>query len=240
MKDETAALSDAVQFIESTDRALVPLILKLDRHIDLVIPRGGESLIRAVVAESTIPVLKHYTGNCHIYVDKATDGMEQLVKNVCVNAKTSYPGGAVCNAVEHILIHKDAAQRLLKPVCEALAAKEVEVRGFADGRVIDHHQIEAGGEIGEGRVGEGLQRALLPVDEDAGMQLREALRSGDHGEVAASVVPRNAGEFDHVLAATPCLGCEAMVHRAKFAGCMSTRLIPRSGMERTYERRDVL
>jgi glutamate-5-semialdehyde dehydrogenase len=125
----TDGLEDAVQFIESTDRALVPLILKLDKHIDLVIPRGGESLIRAVVAESTIPVLKHYTGNCHIYVDAATQGMEQMVADVCVNAKTSYPGGAVCNAVEHLLFHRDAAPRLLKGVCEALAAKGVEIRG---------------------------------------------------------------------------------------------------------------
>jgi glutamate-5-semialdehyde dehydrogenase len=123
------SLSDAVQFIESTDRALVPLILKLDKHIDLVIPRGGESLIRAVVADSTIPVLKHYTGNCHIYIDRATQGIEQMVADVCVNAKTSYPGGAVCNAVEHLLFHKDAAPKLLKPVCEALAAKQVEIRG---------------------------------------------------------------------------------------------------------------
>jgi glutamate-5-semialdehyde dehydrogenase len=123
------SLSDAVQFIESTDRALVPLILKLDKHIDLVIPRGGESLIRAVVADSTIPVLKHYTGNCHIYIDRATQGIEQMVADVCVNAKTSYPGGAVCNAVEHLLFHKDAALKLLKPVCEALAAKQVEIRG---------------------------------------------------------------------------------------------------------------
>jgi glutamate-5-semialdehyde dehydrogenase len=122
-------LADSVQFIESTDRALVPLILKLDRHIDLVIPRGGESLIRAVVADSTIPVLKHYTGNCHIYIDAATQGVEDLVRDVCVNAKTSYPGGAVCNAVEHLLFHKDAAPRLLKSVCEALAAKQVEIRG---------------------------------------------------------------------------------------------------------------
>src|SRR4051812_42012276 len=119
----------AVQLVESTDRALVPHLLKLDKHIDLVIPRGGESLIRAVVAESTIPVLKHFTGNCHIYVDRATEGMEQLIADVCVNAKTSYPGGAVCNAVEHLLFHQDAAPRLLKRVCEALAAKQVEIRG---------------------------------------------------------------------------------------------------------------
>jgi glutamate-5-semialdehyde dehydrogenase len=119
----------AVQLVESTDRALVPKLLKLNESIDLVIPRGGESLIRAVVSESTIPVLKHFTGNCHIYVDAATVGMDEQVRNICVNAKTSYPGGAVCNAVEHILFHKDAAPRLLKKVCEDLAAKGVEIRG---------------------------------------------------------------------------------------------------------------
>jgi glutamate-5-semialdehyde dehydrogenase len=118
----------AVQLVESSDRALVPHLLKLDKYIDLVIPRGGESLIRAVVKESTIPVLKHYTGNCHIYVDRATAGMERQVVDVCVNAKTNYPGGAVCNAVEHLLFHKDAAH-LIPGVCSALAAKQVEVRG---------------------------------------------------------------------------------------------------------------
>jgi glutamate-5-semialdehyde dehydrogenase len=118
-----------VQIVENTDRALVPMLLKLDKYIDLVIPRGGESLIRAVVADSTIPVLKHFTGNCHIYIDSAIDGMEQKVVDVCVNAKTSYPGGAVCNAVEHILVHRDSAAKVLKPICEALAKKEVEIRG---------------------------------------------------------------------------------------------------------------
>src|SRR5690606_6895140 len=74
----------AVQMIESTDRALVPPLLKLDRYIDLVIPRGGESLIRAVVAESSIPVLKHFTGNCHIYIDPSARAIEQQVREVCV------------------------------------------------------------------------------------------------------------------------------------------------------------
>lgn len=119
----------AVQFIESTDRALVPPLLKLDKFIDVVIPRGGENLIRAVVKESTIPVLKHFTGNCHIYIDAAAAGMEKQVRDICVNAKTSYPGGAVCNAVEHLLFHKDAAPSLLAKVCEDLAAKGVEIRG---------------------------------------------------------------------------------------------------------------
>jgi glutamate-5-semialdehyde dehydrogenase len=120
---------NAVQFVESTDRALVPDLLKLDRYIDLVIPRGGERLIRAVVKDSTIPVLKHFTGNCHIYIDSATHHMEQQVRDVCVNAKTSYPGGAVCNAVEKLLFHKDAASRLLPKVCADLATKGVEIRG---------------------------------------------------------------------------------------------------------------
>ena len=127
---KTAGVDEnVVQFVETTDRALLPLILKQDKYIDLVIPRGGESLIRAVVKESTIPVLKHYTGNCHIYIDSATLGMDELVRKVCVNAKTSYPGGAVCNAVEHLLFHKDAAPRLLASVCEALAKAGVEIRG---------------------------------------------------------------------------------------------------------------
>jgi glutamate-5-semialdehyde dehydrogenase len=127
----------AVQMVQSTDRALVPALLKQDRYIDLVIPRGGESLIRAVVADSTIPVLKHFTGNCHIYIDASAAAMEQQVREVCVNAKTSYPGGAVCNAVEHILVHADVAGRLLPAVCADLQARGVEVRG--DERVGAHY-----------------------------------------------------------------------------------------------------
>jgi glutamate-5-semialdehyde dehydrogenase len=125
----SAGMANAIQFIDNPDRSLIPHLLKLDQYIDLVIPRGGEGLIRAVVADSTIPVLKHFTGNCHIYIDADTDGMEQQVRDICVNAKTSYPGGAVCNAVETLLFHKDAAPKLLAQVCEALAAKGVEIRG---------------------------------------------------------------------------------------------------------------
>ena len=125
---EAGLPAGSVQLVESTDRSLVPHLLKLDKYIDLVIPRGGESLIRAVVRDSTIPVLKHFTGNCHVYVDSAIAGIEQQVRDVCVNAKTSYPGGAVCNAVEHLLFHRDAAH-LVPLVCADLASKGVEVRG---------------------------------------------------------------------------------------------------------------
>ncbi|HVT88749.1 MAG TPA: glutamate-5-semialdehyde dehydrogenase [Tepidisphaeraceae bacterium] len=122
-------LSAAVQFIDTADRALVPILLKQNQYIDLVIPRGGENLIRAVVADSTIPVLKHFTGNCHIYVDAGAETIESKAREICVNAKTSYPGGAVCNAVEHLLFHKDVAPKLLAKVCSDLAAKGVEIRG---------------------------------------------------------------------------------------------------------------
>jgi glutamate-5-semialdehyde dehydrogenase len=129
----TAALREskvdpaAVQLVESTDRALVPMILKLDKYIDLVIPRGGESLIRAVVKDSTIPVLKHFTGNCHIYIDSEIAGLEQQVRDICVNAKTSYPGGAVCNAVEHLLVHESVAKSVVPQICQDLAARKVEI-----------------------------------------------------------------------------------------------------------------
>ncbi len=119
----------AVQLIESTDRAIVPPLLKLDKYIDLVIPRGGESLIRVVVSESTIPVLKHFTGNCHIYLHADAGGMEDDARKICVNAKTGYPGGAVCNAVEKLLFHKDVAANLLPKICDDLTAKGVEIRG---------------------------------------------------------------------------------------------------------------
>src|SRR2546430_16373059 len=131
LSPQSSSLSHAVQLVESTDRALVPLILKLDKYIDLVIPRGGENLIRAVVKDSTIPVLKHFTGNCHIYVDAEVDEMDEQIARICVNAKTSYPGGAVCNAVEHLLFHEAVAPRLLPRVCAELAAKKVEIRGDA-------------------------------------------------------------------------------------------------------------
>jgi glutamate-5-semialdehyde dehydrogenase len=113
--------------VVNQDRALVPLILKQDKYIDLVIPRGGESLIRAVVKDSTIPVLKHFTGNCHIYIDSKIVGMDQQIRDICVNAKTSYPGGAVCNAVEHLLVHEAVALTLVPQICSDLAGKNVEI-----------------------------------------------------------------------------------------------------------------
>jgi len=117
---------NAVQLVPTTDRAAVGELLKMQGKIDVCIPRGGESLIRAVVEQAHIPVIKHYTGNCHVYVDADCD--EQMAVDICINAKTQRPG--VCNAAETILIHKDAAERgLLKKIGQALIKKGVELRG---------------------------------------------------------------------------------------------------------------
>ena len=133
---------DAVQVVDTTDRALLPLLLAQEKTIDLVIPRGGTSLIRAVVDGATMPVLKHFDGNCHIYVDAHAPDAAKVI-DVIVNAKTSYAGAAVCNAVEHLLIHQDVAPALMRPIVEALVAKQVEVRGDAATKSLVPSVIEA-------------------------------------------------------------------------------------------------
>jgi glutamate-5-semialdehyde dehydrogenase len=116
---------DAVQLVAPADRAAVGHLLQLDSLIDLVIPRGGESLIRRVVAEARMPVLKHYQGNCHVYVDRAADlGMAE---RILVNAKCQRPG--VCNAAESLLVHSDVAAAFLPPAAKSLRQNGVEMRG---------------------------------------------------------------------------------------------------------------
>ncbi len=99
-------------------------LLKQQQNIDLVIPRGGESLIRKVTENSRIPVIKHYKGVCHIYVDKEAD-LKKAV-NICVNAKVQRP--SVCNAVETILVHQDCAVKFLPALFKKLKEKNVEIR----------------------------------------------------------------------------------------------------------------
>ncbi|MBI1374379.1 MAG: glutamate-5-semialdehyde dehydrogenase [Phycisphaera sp.] len=118
--------ANTVQLVSTTDREAVGRLLKLDTLIDVVIPRGGESLIRAVVEQSHIPVIKHYTGNCHVYVDGcAVDLPDGMAADVCVNAKVQRTG--VCNATETMLFHESAAG-ILREVGRRLAAEGVEIR----------------------------------------------------------------------------------------------------------------
>src|SRR5207253_5868431 len=100
-------------------------LLRLPDYIDLVIPRGGESLIRRVAEEARMPVLKHYKGNCHVYVEKSAD--PEMAERIVVNAKCQRPG--VCNAAESLLIDAAVAETFLPGIAAALTAKGVELRG---------------------------------------------------------------------------------------------------------------
>jgi glutamate-5-semialdehyde dehydrogenase len=122
--------ADAVQLVATPDRAAVGHLLRLNTLIDLVIPRGGESLIRRVVEEARMPVLKHYQGNCHVYVDRAAD--LDMAQRILLNAKCQRPG--VCNATESLLVHKDAAAAFLPGAAAALRQQGVELRGCPETR----------------------------------------------------------------------------------------------------------
>lgn len=115
----------AVQLIPVTDRYAVECMLKLNECIDLIIPRGGKSLIERVVQTSTIPVIKHYDGNCHVFVDESAD--LEMAERIVLNAKCQRPG--VCNAMESLLVHKAIASHFLPRICQLLTEKGVEIRG---------------------------------------------------------------------------------------------------------------
>jgi glutamate-5-semialdehyde dehydrogenase len=116
--------ADSIQVVEGGHEA-VDELLKLETIIDLVIPRGGEGLIRAVAEKSRIPVIKHYKGNCHVYVDEAADPI--MARTVVVNAKTQRP--ATCNAAEKLLIHEKVAEKMLPQIAERLLKAGVKLRG---------------------------------------------------------------------------------------------------------------
>lgn len=116
---------EALQFIASTDRAVVTALLQLDQYIDLVVPRGGEGLIRFVAEHSRISVVKHYKGVCHTYVSDQAD--LKMAEEICFNAKVQRPG--VCNAMEKMLVHQKAAKRFLPPMLTRLSNAGVELRG---------------------------------------------------------------------------------------------------------------
>ncbi|MDF1553325.1 MAG: glutamate-5-semialdehyde dehydrogenase [Deferrisomatales bacterium] len=115
----------AIQVVATTDRAAVGELLQLDRHIDLVIPRGGEGLIRYVTENSRIPVIQHFKGVCHVFVDASAD--LERAEAIVMNGKVQRPG--VCNALETLLVHRDVADGFLPRVGRALAAAGVEIRG---------------------------------------------------------------------------------------------------------------
>ncbi len=115
----------AIQLIPTSDREAVQVLLKQSELIDVIIPRGGESLIRAISASSAIPVIQHYAGVCHTYVDEYAD--LPMAERICFNAKVQRPG--VCNAMENLLVHRAVAARFLPGMVQKLREAKVEVRG---------------------------------------------------------------------------------------------------------------
>ena len=129
----TAGLPDhAIQLIPFTDRESVAALAQMDRWLDLIIPRGGKGLIETVVSLARMPVIKHYDGICHLYVDPAAD--VQMAVNLTVDSKTQKCG--VCNALETLLVHRDLAPAFLPQVAPALRAKHVELRGCPATRAV--------------------------------------------------------------------------------------------------------
>jgi glutamate-5-semialdehyde dehydrogenase len=122
----------AIQVIETTDREAVNYLLKADEYVDLVIPRGGEGLIRNVAENSTIPVIKHYKGVCHIYVDEFAN--LNMAKDVCLNAKIQRPG--TCNAMETMLVHEKISKAFLPDISRSMLDAGVELRGCEKSRKI--------------------------------------------------------------------------------------------------------
>src|ERR671923_617732 len=116
---------NAVQVVQSIDHALVQELLQLEEYIDLMIPRGGEELIRTVVANSRVPVIKHYKGVCHVYVD--SDASLEMAERICMNAKVQRP--SVCNAMETLLVHRAIAPTFLPLMVAKFQAAGVELRG---------------------------------------------------------------------------------------------------------------
>ncbi len=131
--------ADAIQLITDNDRAVTNAFMQLKQYVDVLIPRGGAGLIRAVVENSTIPVIETGTGNCHIYVDEDAD-LEQAVP-IIINAKTQRIG--VCNACESLLVHEKIADRFLPALGEALKEKSVEIRGDERVRTLIPEALEA-------------------------------------------------------------------------------------------------
>lgn len=116
---------DAIQLVSDTDREVAQKMMRLNEYIDVLIPRGGENLIKSVVKNATIPVIETGTGNCHIYVDESADF--NMAIDIVLNAKTQRPG--VCNAAEKLLIHENISKEFLPKVVKTLREKNVEIRG---------------------------------------------------------------------------------------------------------------
>ena len=123
---------DGILMVESTGRHAIRRLAEMDSYLDLIIPRGGKALIDSVMSHARMPVIKHFTGLCIIYLDRAADAA--MAESIVVNAKCERPG--VCNSVETLLVHREAAATLLPPLAAALRERKVELRADEEARAL--------------------------------------------------------------------------------------------------------
>ncbi len=195
---------DAIQVIPTPDRDAVRAMLQLDELIDLVIPRGGEQLIRFVAQHSRIPVIKHYKGVCHVYVDGAAD--LDMAERICVNAKAQRPG--VCNAAETLLIDRAVAAGFVPRLCARLAEAGVEIRGDAEVQRLGGAAIVAATDADWDAEYLELIVAMRVVDGVDGALAHIARHSSDHTE---AIVTADAALADRFLRE---VGSSTVVHNA--------------------------
>ncbi|GAB4363544.1 MAG: glutamate-5-semialdehyde dehydrogenase [Deltaproteobacteria bacterium] len=200
----TAGLpQETVSVIRQTDREAIDELLRAEEFVDLIIPRGGEGLIRSVAEKSRIPVVKHYKGVCHIYVDETVDAKQAVP--VCVNAKVQRPG--VCNAMETLLVHRRAAPSFLPAVAAELLRAGVELRGCPETvRLVPEAKAASESDWGTEFLDRILAVRVVPSMDEAIRHIRtygslhtEAILTTDHGramrflrEVDSSLVLVNA------------------------------------------------
>ena len=180
----------AVSLIEDLRRETMVELLQLSDIVDLAIPRGGEGLIRFVAEHARVPVIKHYKGVCHLFVDASAD--ETLALNLLVDGKTSRPG--VCNALETLLVHRDVAASFLPKAAQALQERGVELRGCERSRALFESMRPA---TDDDYAAEFLDLILaVRVVDDLGMAIGHIQRFGsDHTEVIATRDEQSARRF---------------------------------------------
>ena len=184
----------AVTLIEDLRRETMVELLQLSDIVDLAIPRGGEGLIRFVAEHARVPVIKHYKGVCHLYVDASAD--EALALNLLIDGKTSRPG--VCNALETLLVHRDIAASFLPKAAQALQERGVELRGCERSRALVQGMRPV---TEEDYAAEFLDLILaIRVVDDLGMAIGHIQRFGsDHTEVIATRDEASARRFTHAI-----------------------------------------
>ncbi len=166
--ERSALPKEAVQLVQTTDRAAVGALLKLDEYVDIIVPRGGRGLIERIIDESRIPVIKHLDGICHVYIDSGAD--PKMAVEIAVNSKTEKY--AVCNAVETVLVHESMAAQVLPGLDAQLNDAGVEVRGCEHTRQI-------------------LNRATVAVEQDWGEEYLGPI-------LAVRVVPDLDEAIEHI------------------------------------------